>query len=55
MMRDCDTLLMVGSNFPYTQFLPDSDGDQAGVRAVQIDMDPADYRHALPHRGQSGR
>ncbi len=35
MMRDCDTLLTVGSNFPYTQFLPDL--DQA--RAVQIDLD----------------
>jgi pyruvate dehydrogenase (quinone) len=36
MMRDCDTLLTVGSNFPYTQFLPDL--DQA--RAIQIDIDP---------------
>jgi pyruvate dehydrogenase (quinone) len=35
MMRDCDTLLTVGSNFPYTQFLPEL--DQA--RAVQIDRD----------------
>ncbi|HVX43764.1 MAG TPA: thiamine pyrophosphate-requiring protein [Mycobacteriales bacterium] len=35
MMRDCDTLLTVGSNFPYSQFLPDF--DQA--RAVQIDID----------------
>jgi pyruvate dehydrogenase (quinone) len=35
MMRDCDTLLTVGSNFPYSQFLPDY--DQA--RAVQIDLD----------------
>lgn len=35
MMRDCDTLLTVGSSFPYTQFLPDL--DQA--RAVQIDID----------------
>ena len=32
-MRDCDTLLTVGSNFPYTQFCPTL--DQA--RAVQID------------------
>jgi pyruvate dehydrogenase (quinone) len=37
MMQDCDTLLTVGSNFPYTQFLPDL--DQA--RAVQIDLDGA--------------
>jgi pyruvate dehydrogenase (quinone) len=34
-MRDCDTLLIVGSNFPYSQFLPDL--DQA--RAIQIDID----------------
>jgi pyruvate dehydrogenase (quinone) len=33
LMMDCDTLLTVGSNFPYTQFLPKL--DQA--RAVQID------------------
>ena len=37
MMRDCDTLLTVGSSFPYTQFLPEL--DQA--RAVQIDIDGA--------------
>ena len=23
LMRDCDTLLIVGSNFPYSQFLPE--------------------------------
>jgi pyruvate dehydrogenase (quinone) len=33
MMKNCDTLLTVGSNFPYTQFLPEF--DQA--RGVQID------------------
>ncbi len=33
MMMGCDTLLTVGSNFPYTQFLPEF--DQA--RAIQID------------------
>jgi len=36
LMRDCDTLLTIGSSFPYTQFLPGF--DQA--RAVQIDIDP---------------
>src|SRR5687767_1231095 len=36
MMNDCDTLLMVGSSFPYAEFLP-PDGK---VRAVQIDVDP---------------
>ena len=35
MMMDCDTLLTVGSSFPYTQFMPEF--DQA--RAVQIDID----------------
>jgi pyruvate dehydrogenase (quinone) len=35
LMRGCDTLLTVGSNFPYSQFLPPY--DQA--RAVQIDID----------------
>ncbi|GAA3547325.1 thiamine pyrophosphate-requiring protein [Amycolatopsis ultiminotia] len=35
LMRDCDTLLIVGANFPYSQFLPDF--EQA--RAVQIDLD----------------
>jgi pyruvate dehydrogenase (quinone) len=37
MMMGCDTLLTVGSNFPYTQFLPKL--DQA--RAVQIDRSGA--------------
>ncbi len=35
MMRDCDTLLTVGSSFPYTQFLPEF----GQCRAVQIDVD----------------
>jgi pyruvate dehydrogenase (quinone) len=35
MMRDCDTLLTVGSSFPYTQYMP-----QFGqAKAVQIDID----------------
>ncbi|MEV6670703.1 thiamine pyrophosphate-requiring protein [Streptomyces sp. NPDC051162] len=36
MMRDCDTLLTIGSNFPYAQFLP----EYGQARAVQIDVDP---------------
>lgn len=36
MMRDCDTLLMIGSSFPYSEFLP-SEGQ---ARGVQIDIDP---------------
>jgi pyruvate dehydrogenase (quinone) len=35
LMRDCDTLLIVGSNFPYSQFLP----EYGAARAVQIDVD----------------
>jgi pyruvate dehydrogenase (quinone) len=35
MMRDCDTLLIVGSNVPYSQFLPDF----GQARGVQIDID----------------
>lgn len=35
LMRDCDTLLIVGSNFPYAQFLPEF----GQARAVQIDLD----------------
>ncbi|MFG2703006.1 thiamine pyrophosphate-requiring protein [Streptomyces sp. NPDC048386] len=36
MMRDCDTLLVIGSSFPYTQFLPAF----GKARAVQVDIDP---------------
>jgi pyruvate dehydrogenase (quinone) len=36
MMGDCDTLLIVGSNFPFADWLPRE--DQA--RGVQIDIDP---------------
>ncbi len=36
MMDECDTLLMIGSSFPYGQFLPE--WEQA--RGVQIDIDP---------------
>ncbi|HEU4561285.1 MAG TPA: thiamine pyrophosphate-requiring protein [Longimicrobium sp.] len=35
MLRECDTLLMVGTTFPYTEFLP----KPGSVRAVQIDLD----------------
>lgn len=36
LMRDCDTLLMVGTGFPYTEFLP----KEGQARGVQIDRDP---------------
>ncbi|HWC38253.1 MAG TPA: thiamine pyrophosphate-requiring protein [Acidimicrobiales bacterium] len=35
LMAECDTLLTVGSNFPYTQFLPEF----GQARAIQIDLD----------------
>lgn len=36
-MTECDTLVMVGTSFPYTQFFP-KPGD---AKCVQIDIDPA--------------
>ncbi|MFI1164652.1 thiamine pyrophosphate-requiring protein [Streptomyces sp. NPDC020801] len=36
LMTGCDTLLVIGSSFPYTQFLPEF----GQARAVQIDIDP---------------
>ncbi|MEU0228935.1 thiamine pyrophosphate-requiring protein [Streptomyces sp. NPDC006284] len=36
LMRDCDTLLTIGSSFPYSQFLP----EYGKARGVQIDIDP---------------
>jgi pyruvate dehydrogenase (quinone) len=36
MMNDCDTLLMVGSGFPYAEFLP----KEGQARGVQIDIAP---------------
>ena len=35
LMQECDTLLMVGSSFPYSEFLP----DEGKARGVQIDLD----------------
>lgn len=35
MMEECDTLLMVGSSFPYSEFLP----PEGKARGVQIDVD----------------
>jgi pyruvate dehydrogenase (quinone) len=36
MMMECDTLLMVGSSFPYSEFLP----KEGRARGVQIDINP---------------
>ena len=35
LMNECDTLLMVGSSFPYSEFLP----EPGQARGVQIDID----------------
>jgi pyruvate dehydrogenase (quinone) len=35
MMQNCDTLLMVGTSFPYSEWLP----EEGQARAVQIDLD----------------
>src|SRR5437763_12984374 len=35
MMMNCDTLLMIGSSFPYSEFLP----KPGQARGVQIDID----------------
>lgn len=35
MLQDCDTLLMVGSSFPYAEFLP----PEGQARGVQVDID----------------
>lgn len=36
MMSDCDTLFMIGSSFPYSEFLP----KEGQAEAVQIDIEP---------------
>lgn len=36
MMDECDTLLMVGTSFPYAEFLP----KEGKARGIQIDIDP---------------
>ena len=36
LMSDCDTLLMIGSGFPYSEFLP----KEGQARGVQIDISP---------------
>ncbi len=36
MMLECDTLLMIGSGFPYSEFLP----NEGQARGVQIDLAP---------------
>lgn len=44
MMEECDTLLMIGSGFPYTEFLP----KVGQARGVQIDIDPGTLSTRYP-------
>jgi pyruvate dehydrogenase (quinone) len=37
LMNGCDTLLMIGTGFPWSEFLPKT----GAARAIQIDVDPA--------------
>jgi pyruvate dehydrogenase (quinone) len=44
LMKECDTLLMVGSAFPYNEFLP----KPGNARGVQIDIDGANISLRYP-------
>ena len=41
-MEEADTLLMVGTNFPYTSYLPED------ARVVQVDLEPTRVGNRLP-------
>ena len=43
-MRDCDVLLMLGTDFPYRQFYPEG----AGVRIAQVDIRPENIGRRVP-------
>jgi pyruvate dehydrogenase (quinone)/pyruvate oxidase len=45
-IEDCDTLLIVGSSFPYIEFYP----KPGQARGVQIDIDPERIGLAIPLR-----
>ena len=47
-LEQCDTLLMVGTSFPYVEFLP----APGSVKCVQIDIDPR--RISLRHPADAG-
>ncbi|MGE0789438.1 MAG: thiamine pyrophosphate-requiring protein [Sandaracinaceae bacterium] len=44
MMRHCDTLLMVGTSFPYSEWLP----EEGQARCVQIDIEPRNLSIRYP-------
>jgi len=43
-MRECDTLVLIGTNFPYVQFLP----EPGKAKSVQIELDEARIGHRYP-------
>ena len=45
LMMECDTFLMLGSGFPYSEFLP----KQGNARGVQVDIDPGMLSIRFPH------
>lgn len=45
LMMECDTFFMLGSGFPYSEFLP----EQGQARGVQIDIDPGMLSIRFPH------
>jgi len=44
LMKECDTFLMVGSAYPYSEFLP----DPGQARGVQIDINPSNLSLRYP-------
>lgn len=47
MMQECDTLFMIGTSFPYTEYLPVDRADE--VRGVQIDIDASNLGLRFPN------
>jgi len=45
LMMGCDTFLMLGSGFPYSEFLP----KEGHARGVQVDIDPGMLSIRFPH------
>lgn len=43
-MDSCDTLLLLGTNYPYLKYLP----TERNVRTVQIDLDPSVVGNRMP-------
>jgi pyruvate dehydrogenase (quinone) len=45
LMMECDTFLMLGSGFPYSEFLP----KEGHARGVQVDLEPGMLSIRFPH------